>query len=210
MDHPSCCKTSLYDFLISMKLALSLSRRVDALNRAVGRGMAWATLVMVLIGAFNAVARTVERQVGLELSSNAYLEAQWYLFSLVFLLGAPYTLRANAHVRVDVLYGQHPARWKAWTDLVGSLLFLVPFCLFAIWISWDFVANSLAVWERSPDPGGLPRWPLKLVVPFAFALLGLQGLSEATKRIAFLSGMSAEEVGLVEPPLVDRDKQAQA
>ena len=91
-----------------------------------------------------------------------------------------------------------------------SLLFLVPFCLFAIWISWDFVTNSLEVLERSPDPGGLPRWPLKLVVPLAFALLGLQGLSEATKRIAFLSGMSAEEVGLVEPPLVNRDKQAQA
>ena len=193
-----------------MRTALHLSKCIDALNRFIGRGMAWATLVMVLIGAFNALARTVERQLGLELSSNAYLEAQWYLFSLVFLLGAPYALRANAHVRVDVLYGQHPARWKAWTDLLGSLLFLVPFCLFAIWISWDFVANSLEVLERSPDPGGLPRWPLKLVVPVAFGLLGLQGLSEATKRAAFLSGMSAEEVGLVEPPLVDRDEEVQA
>ena len=188
-----------------MKTALSRSRLIDALNRRIGRAMGWATLAMVLIGAFNAIARTVERRLGLELSSNAYLEAQWYLFSLVFLLGAPYALRANAHVRVDVLYGQHPPRWKAWTDLLGSLLFLIPFCVFAIWSSWDFVGNSIAVRELSPDPGGLPRWPLKLVVPIAFGLLGLQGLSEAVKRVAFLSGMSAEDVNLEEPAFVDRE-----
>ena len=193
-----------------MKLALVLAKRIDTLNRRVGIAMGWATLLMVLIGAFNAIARTVERQLGLELSSNAYLEAQWYLFSLVFLLGAPYALRANAHVRVDVLYGQHPPRWKAWTDLLGSALFLIPFCLFAIWISWDFVANSLEVWERSPDPGGLPRWPLKLVVPIAFGLLGLQGISEATKRAAFLCGVSAEELELVEPPFINRDVEDDA
>jgi TRAP-type mannitol/chloroaromatic compound transport system permease small subunit len=108
-------------------------------------------------------------------------------------------------VRVDVLYGEHSQRGKAWTDLLGTILFLIPFCAFAIWISLEFVANSIAVREQSPDPGGLPRWPLKLVVPFAFALLGLQGLSEAVKRVAFLRGMSPEEVGLEEPALVRRD-----
>ena len=190
-----------------MQVALRLSRLIDALNRLLARIMGWALLGMVLVGAYNAIARSLEKELGLELSSNAYIEAQWYLFSLVFLLGAPYALRANAHVRVDVLYGEHSRRGKAWTDLVGSVLFLIPFCLFAVWISWDFVANSIAVFEQSPDPGGLPRWPLKLVVPCAFALLCLQGVSEAVKRVAFLRGMSAEEVGLEEPALVQRDEE---
>ena len=188
-----------------MQAALRFSRLVDALNRSLARLMRWALLAMVLLGAYNAIARSLEKELGLSLASNAYIEAQWYLFSLVFLLGAPYALRSNAHVRVDVLYGEHSPRAKAWTDLLGGLLFLIPFCCFAVWISWDFVANSLAVWEQSPDPGGLPRWPLKLVVPIAFGLLGLQGLSEVLKRIAYLRGMSAEEVHLEEPAHIRRD-----
>jgi len=189
-----------------MKIALCVSGLIDALNRRLARVMGWALLGMVLVGAYNAVARTLERGLGLQLSSNAYIEAQWYLFSLVFLLGAPYALRSNAHVRVDVLYGNHPERWKAWTDLLGGLLFLIPFCVFAIWISWDFVGNSIAIAEVSPDPGGLPRWPLKLVVPIAFGLLGLQGLSEVVKRVAFLRGMSPEDLGLEEPAVIRRDE----
>ena len=187
-----------------MDAALRLSKLVDSLNRVIARAMGWALFLMVLVGAYNAIARSLEKGLGLSLSSNAYIEAQWYLFSLVFLLGAPYALRSNAHVRVDVLYGEHPARWKAWTDLIGGVLFLIPFCLFAIWISWDFVSNSIAVGELSPDPGGLPRWPLKLVVPISFALLCLQGASEVVKRVAFLCGRSADEIGLEEPSLVDR------
>ena len=188
-----------------MDAALRLSSLIDALNRQIARVMGWALFAMVLVGAYNAIARSLEKELGLALSSNAYIEAQWYLFSLVFLLGAPYALRSNAHVRVDVLYGEHPARGKAWTALLGGLLFLIPFCAFAIWISWDFVSNSVEVRELSPDPGGLPRWPLKLVVPVAFGLLGLQGISEVVKRVAFLRGMSAEEIGLEEPAMVDRD-----
>ncbi len=188
-----------------MRAALRLSRLIDALNRQIARVMGWALFAMVLVGAYNAIARSLEKELGLALSSNAYIEAQWYLFSLVFLLGAPYALRSNAHVRVDVLYGEHPERGKAWTDLLGGVLFLIPFCAFAIWISWDFVSNSIEVRELSPDPGGLPRWPLKLVVPIAFGLLGLQGISEVVKRVALLRGMSAEEIGLEEPATVDRD-----
>ncbi|MCH2102527.1 MAG: TRAP transporter small permease subunit [Planctomycetes bacterium] len=187
-----------------MDAALRLSKLIDSLNRVIARAMGWALFLMVLVGAYNAIARSLEKELGLSLSSNAYIEAQWYLFSLVFLLGAPYALRSNAHVRVDVLYGEHPARGKAWTDLIGGVLFLIPFCLFAIWISWDFVSNSIAVGELSPDPGGLPRWPLKLVVPISFALLCLQGASEVVKRAAFLCGRSADEIGLEEPSLVDR------
>ena len=188
-----------------MQAALRLSKLVDALNRQIARVMGWALFAMVLLGAYNAIARSLEKELGLALSSNAYIEAQWYLFSLVFLLGAPYALRSNAHVRVDVLYGEHSKRGKAWTDLIGGVLFLIPFCAFAIWISWDFVSNSIEVREVSPDPGGLPRWPLKLVVPIAFGLLGLQGVSGVVKRIAFLRGMSAEDIGLEEPVIVDRD-----
>jgi len=182
-----------------MRTLLRISARIDRLNRTIGRAAAWLTLVMVLVGAYNAIARYLERDVGLRLSSNAYLEAQWYLFSLVFLLGAPYALRKGSHVRVDVLYGGHGERGKAWIDLFGGLILLLPFCVFAIWISWDFVRDSWLEREMSNDPGGLPRWPLKPVVPLAFLLLLLQGLSEVTKRLALLRGHSAAEVGLEEP-----------
>lgn len=161
--------------------------------------MAWATLAMVLIGAFNAIARYLERDVGLQLSSNAYTELQWYLFSLVFLLGAPFALRANRHVRVDVLYGSHDLRTRAWIDLLGGILFLIPFCIAAIWFSIDFAHQSWRVREVSNDPGGLARYPLKMVIPIAFGLLALQGFSEVIKRAAILRGASSEEVGLEEP-----------
>ena len=187
-----------------MRAALRLSSAIDGCNRRLAGGVAWLTLAMVLVGAYNAVARYMERGLGLQLSSNAYLELQWYLFSLVFLLGAPYALRCGAHVRVDVLYGGHSQRGKAWVDLVGGVLLLIPFCCFAVWISWDFVMSSWEIREQSSDPGGLPRWPLKIVVPTAFALVGLQGVSEVIKRIAILRGSSAEEVGLTEPKTGDR------
>lgn len=181
-----------------MRLLLRLGAVVDGLNRWVGRAVAWLALAMVLVGAYNAIARFSERSLGLRLSSNAYLELQWYLFSVLFLLAAPYALRAGAHVRVDVLYSGHSPRGKAWTDLLGNLLLLVPFCLFAAWISWDFVADSWAEREMSNDPGGLPRWILKPVVPLGFVLLALQGLSEAIKRWAVLRGFSEIEVRLHE------------
>ena len=174
-------------------------RRIDALNRRVAALVAWLTLAMVLIGAFNAVARYGDRWVQLGLSSNAYIELQWYLFSLVFLLGAPYALRANAHVRVDVLYGRLSERAKAWIDLVGTVVFLLPFCAFALWIGWPAVRDSWAIREGSPDPGGLWRYPIKTAVPVAFLLLGLQGLSELVKRVAIVRGATADEVGLHEP-----------
>ena len=174
------------------------ARTIDALNRRIGRAVAWLTAVMIAVGAFNAVARYIERDIGVAWSSNGLLELQWYLFSLVFLLGAPLALRRDAHVRVDVLYGRHRLKVRAWIDLFGGLLFLLPLCVFAIASSWSFVADSWHSREMSGDPGGLPRWILKPAVPIAFALLALQGLSESIKRLAILRGRDPEEVGLRE------------
>lgn len=182
-----------------MSALLRLSRGIDALNRAIGRAAAWGSLAMVLMGAFNALARHFDRAAGGGLSSNAFVEGQWYLFSLVFLFGAPYALRAGAHVRVDVFYGRLPQRARHWIDLLGGLLFTIPFCTFALWIAWPSVAESWSIREGSPDPGGLPRWPIKAAVPLAFALLLLQALSETVKRAAALCGMSEDEIGLREP-----------
>jgi len=181
-----------------MRVLLRLATVIDRFNRGLGSVVAWMTLGMVLLGAFNAVARYFDRYTQGGLSSNAYLELQWYLFSLVFLLGAPYALRAGAHVRVDVFYGRLGARSQAWIDLVGALVFLIPFCVFAVWTSWPLVLDSWEVWEQSPDPNGLPRYPIKTAIPVAFALIALQGCSEAIKRVAFLRGAAADEIGLHE------------
>ncbi len=165
-----------------MRALTKLADGIDALNGAVGRGVSWLCLFMVLIGAWNAVARYLGRFVGVDLSSNSFIEAQWYLFSLLFLLGAGAALRDDSHVRVDVLYGRLGPRGKAWIDLVGTLVFLLPFCVFGVVESWDWVVNSWTEREVSPDPGGLPRYPLKAVVPLAFVLLGFQGVSMAIRK----------------------------
>jgi TRAP-type mannitol/chloroaromatic compound transport system permease small subunit len=147
---------------------------------------------MVLIGAFNAVARYVGPRLGLTLSSNAYLELQWYLFSLAFLLAAAHTLRHDRHVRVDVFYSRLTPRARAWIDLIGTLALLIPFAVVGLLVAWPPVRASWAIVEGSPDPGGLPRYPIKSVILVAFALVVLQGLAEAIRRIAFLRGRISE------------------
>ncbi|MEO0650172.1 MAG: TRAP transporter small permease subunit [Planctomycetota bacterium] len=179
-----------------MDALLSTARAIDGLNAWIGRAAAWLTLAMVCLGAGNALARYLGLYSTLGVAPNAWIEGQWYLFSLVFLFGAPWALRTGGHVRVDVLYGRLGPRRRAWIDLVGGLLFLLPFCAFALWISWPTVAESISKREVSPDPGGLARWPLKACMPVAFGLLLLQGLSETVKRVAFLRGRPAAEVGL--------------
>jgi TRAP-type mannitol/chloroaromatic compound transport system permease small subunit len=166
-----------------------LSRGIDALNERVGRLAIWLVLAATLISAGNAVTRY-----GLNASSNAWLEIQWYLFGLIFLLGAGYTLKHNGHVRIDVLYGRFSPRTKAWVDLLGGLLFLLPMSGIIAWLGWDFFLASYAVDETSPDAGGLLRWPIKLAVPLGFGLLWLQGLSEVIKRAGVLwGGLSLRE-----------------
>ncbi len=159
---------------------------VDALTERVGRAVSWLVLAMVLTGAYNAIARYLGRGMGVNMSSNAYLEAQWYLFSLVFLMGAAYTFKHDNHVRVDVLYGRLSKRGQLWINLIGTVVFLLPFSFFTLWVSWPSVRNSWMVLEGSPDPGGLPRYPIKSMILVAFALLALQGIAEVVRGIASL------------------------
>ena len=167
-----------------MRGLLTLARAIDALNQCVGRTVSWLVLVAVLVSAGNALARY-----GFDLSSNAWLEIQWYLFSAIFLLGAGWTLLRNAHVRIDVLSSRMSDRTRAWMDILGGLLFLLPMALLILYFSWPMFVQSYVGHEISSDAGGLVRWPVKLLIPAGFALLALQGLSELIKRIAFLRGI---------------------
>ena len=166
-----------------MKALLALSRAIDAVNERLGRAADWMILIAVLISAGNAMTRYA-----FDLSSNAWLEVQWYLFAGVVMLGASYTLRLNEHVRVDIVYTHLSERGKEWLDLLGAALFLIPSCLIIAWFSWPFFRESWAIQEMSTNAGGLIRWPVKLVIPVGFVLLALQGLSEIIKRAAALRG----------------------
>lgn len=166
-----------------MKILLRLSRLIDVTNRLLGRLTPWLVFAAVLISASNAVARKA-----LNLSSNAFLEVQWYLFAAVFLLGAGYVLLENAHVRIDVLAGKLSMRARNWIDVVGILVFLLPLCGFMITLSWPYVWQAYVSGEISQNYGGLIRWPVYALVPLGFGLLGLQALSELIKRLAFLTG----------------------
>lgn len=168
-----------------MHFLLSVSRLIDAVNDRVGRVAYWLVLVMTLISAGNAISRY-----GLNVSSNAWLEIQWYLFSGVFLLGAGYAMLKNAHVRIDVIASRLPPRVTAWIEIVGIVVFLGPVCWIFLDFGWAMFYESYASGEISTDAGGLVRWPVKALVPLGFALLALQALSELIKRIAFLRGLA--------------------
>jgi TRAP-type mannitol/chloroaromatic compound transport system permease small subunit len=166
-----------------MKALLALARAIDKLNARTGRAVRWLVLATVGIAAANAIALWLLRD-----SSNAFIEIQWYLFGAVFLLAAGYTLRHNGHVRIDVIYNHLAERGRAWIDLIGGLLFLLPFSLLMVYLSWPSFVESLERGEVSSDPGGLIRWPVRLLIPLGFALLSLQGVSEVIKRLDFLRG----------------------
>lgn len=166
-----------------MTALLGLARLIDRINGVVGRGTAWLILVAVLVSAGNAVLRK-----SFNLSSNAWLELQWYLFGAVFMLCAAWALRDDAHVRVDVLSSNLSMRSRVWVDLVCHILFLMPFVVLMAWLSWPFFLTSYVTAEQSNNAGGLIRWPAKLFVLIGFVLLVAQGISEIIKRSAMLSG----------------------
>jgi len=162
---------------------LALSRAIDAITERVGRVVYWLVLIVVLISAANAIVRKL-----FNYSSNAYLEIQWYLFSVIFLFGAGYTLLRNEHVRIDIISGRLSARAQNWIDVVGIVLFLWPMSFVIMWLSWPLFVDSLARHEVSSNAGGLLIWPARLMMPIGFALLIMQSVSELIKRIAFLRG----------------------
>jgi len=164
---------------------MSLSRAIDLMNEKIAGAVSWALLLAVIVCAVNALVRYT-----LKMSSNAWLEIQWYLFAAVFMLASAYTLRRDEHVRIDVITGRFSKRTQVWIDLFGYLLFLLPVCLLIFYYGIPFFRYSLATGESSSSAGGLIVWPAKLLVPVGFFLLFLQGVSEIIKRIAFLAGRS--------------------
>jgi TRAP-type mannitol/chloroaromatic compound transport system permease small subunit len=163
---------------------LQLSRLIDRLSELVGRWVAWLVLAAVLISAANASVRKA-----LNIGSNAFLEIQWYLFAAVFLLAAGYTMMRQDHVKIDVISGRFSKRTQIWIDIVGICAFLFPFVIVVITFSLPLVIRAYSSHEMSSNAGGLIRWPVFALLPTGIALLGLQGVSELIKRIAFLQGL---------------------
>jgi TRAP-type mannitol/chloroaromatic compound transport system permease small subunit len=162
---------------------LRLSAAIDAMNDRLGTVANGMVLAACVISAANAMVRYA-----FDLSSNAWLEVQWYLFAGVVMLGASQTLRLKEHVRVDIVYMRLSERGREWLDLLGTIVFLVPSMLAVAWFSWPFFIQSWAVQEMSTNAGGLVRWPVKLLLPVGFVLVALQGVSEIIKRAAALHG----------------------
>jgi TRAP-type mannitol/chloroaromatic compound transport system permease small subunit len=167
-----------------MDLLLRLSHGIDAVNRRIGQFFALMVLLAILVSAVNATVRKV-----FDLSSNSWLELQWVLFSMVFLLCAPWTLLLNEHVRIDIVNSMLPRRARSMIELVGHAFFLLPLTLIMIVTSVPFFLNSFHLNEQSFSAGGLPQWPAKSLIMIAFALLALQGISQIIKRIAIMRGI---------------------
>lgn len=170
-----------------MNALLAFSRAVDAINERIGKATYWLVLAAVLISATNAIVRKA-----FDMSSNAFLEIQWYLFSAVFLLCAGYTLLKNEHIRIDVIAGRLSRRTQTWIDVLGTLFFLLPMVALILYESIPWFIRTWYSGEISGSAGGLILWPAKILVPIGFVLLGLQAFSELFKRIAFLKGVGPD------------------
>lgn len=166
-----------------MAALLALSRAIDQLNEFIGKWIGWAIFLSIFISAGNAIIRKV-----LNTSSNAWLEAQWYLFGAAFLLAAAYTLKQNEHIRIDIVYGMWSRRVQHWIDLLGHLLFLMPFVILMIFYFIPYFLLSYRTGEVSTNAGGLIIWPAKLLLLIGFILLAIQGVSEIIKKIAIMRG----------------------
>lgn len=186
-----------------MQKLLNLAYGIDRFNRRIGVVLRWIAFVMILVAAYTAVGRYLTPILGIRLAPNVLNEIQWYLFSVIFLMGAAYGLERDIHIRVDIVYARRTAKGRAWIDLMGTLLFLVPFSVLMLIVVWPAVANSWAIREVSPDPGGLPRYPIKTLILVSFTLLVVQGVGETIKKIAIIRGVE----GVGDP--TDPDRQAE-
>ena len=167
-----------------MNFLLSLSRRIDAFSEWMGRWVAWLVLFAVLISAGNASMRKA-----FNMSSNGFLEIQWYLFAAVFLLASGYTLLRQEHVKIDVISGRFSKRTQIWIDIIGICLFLLPFTFMITKLALPLVINAYVTQEVSSNAGGLIRWPVFALLPLGMTVLAIQAVSELIKRIAFLQGL---------------------
>ena len=167
-----------------MNALLKLSKLIDALTELIGRSIIWLVLIVTLISSGNAIMRYT-----INYSSNAFLEIQWYLFGMIFLFGAGYTLKKNEHVRIDVVSGKFSKRGQTWIDIFGIIFFLMPMAIAIMWMSWPIFLLALHTNEQSNNAGGLTVWPARLMIPVGFFLLVMQGVSELIKRIGFLQGL---------------------
>ena len=181
---------------------LNASKTIDAINAKVGKFTTWLILATTLISAGNAIVRK-----SFDMSSNALLEIQWYLFAAVFMLGAGYGLLKNTHVRIDFISSKLSHRTRNWIDALGFIFVLTPFCLISIYLSWPMFTQALMSGEMSQNAGGLVRWPAYALIPLGFFLLQLQGLSEMLKRWAFLQGQGPDVLS-TEEALSDDQKRA--
>ncbi len=181
---------------------LKFSHAIDVINAWFGVAANWLVLLACVLSAANAAVRygidglltlaaAIPQLHGLASgiswygnNANSFLELQWYMFAGIVLLGGPYTLKMNEHVRVDLVYGMVSERTRIWIDIIGVLLFLLPICLILIYFTWPWFLESYRLGEQSNNAGGLVRWPVKLILPVGFALMALQGVSEIIKRIA--------------------------
>ena len=173
----------------ALRRLIQVSRAIDALTGAVGRAVSWLVLGVCVVAAGTALVSGV---FGAGAYANALVEVQWLLFSAVFLLAAPWTLRENEHIRIDILNHRLSKRTRDWIDVIGHALFLLPVAALVVWTAVPFAALSFAQHEGSSNAGGLAQWPLKMLIPVAFALLFAQGVSELIKRVAILRGELAD------------------
>jgi TRAP-type mannitol/chloroaromatic compound transport system permease small subunit len=167
-----------------VRALLKFSSFIDWVNEKLGYLANILVLVSALVSAGNAMVRYA-----FDISSNGWLEVQWYMFAVIVMLGASYTLKRNEHVRVDIVYMTLSERKQLWIDIIGGIVFLLPTCLVLAWLAWPFFMQSFDIREDSGNAGGLPRWPIKFVMPLGFALVALQGVSEIIKRIAALENL---------------------
>jgi TRAP-type mannitol/chloroaromatic compound transport system permease small subunit len=181
-----------------MKALLALSRLIDTVNEYLGRAVYWLVLAAVLVSSVNTAMRYA-----FNLSSNAWLELQWYLFAGVFLLCAGHTLLHNEHIRIDVVSNRFTRRTQVWIDVFGTLCFLLPMALIIMWLSWPMFVNAFVGNEQSSNAGGLVRWPARLLIPAGFFLLAAQGVSELIKRIGFLMGLIPDTIEKHQDPALD-------
>lgn len=188
-----------------MPILRKVSAGIDGLNNTIGVTIRWLTLAMVLIGSVGALLRYFSRGLGLSMNLTPMVEGQWYAFSVIFLLGAAYGVTQDVHVRVDVMYSRFSDKRRAIIDLVGTVLALIPFSILMLYVSFPAVRNSWSVREMSPDPGGLPRYPIKALILVSFGLLLLQAVSHIIKQVEITRGKSEPEndAGHVPMPAVE-------